>query len=334
MVFLIFLKKDIRNLWIKFKRKYLNLKSFKFVSIAFGIIVVLFILGDYLFSYFIISNAQDDIKKSNFYSANTMYKLALKYSIFNRSIASNGLAYSTGQINSINDFNNGVSEYNKNNYVLAQTQFSSVQSTSSLYTSSQNYLLKITVLLGDISKSVTAYNSGLSCYNSKNYSCALSDLANVIPADSNYKSAQTMLNTIKAMVTPTPTASQNNNSSYTVSSSSGSVYPNIVSVSMTNSLTASGAPANSMSTFPSNTSGIYAALHVTNVTSSTAISYVRYYNNYYIDARAAVPPSSISNGYFDFSWVKPTGSNYPSGNYELKLFINGYYYTSIYYTII
>ncbi len=76
---------------------------------------------------------------------------------------------------------------------------------------------------------------------------------------------------------------------------------------------------------------IYLFLKINNLTKNTQISYIRYYNNYYIDSYSIKP--NITTGYVYFNWDKTHNLDYPKGTYSIKIYINNIYQKTVSYTV-
>ncbi len=111
-------------------------------------------------------------------------------------------------------------------------------------------------------------------------------------------------------------------------------YNDVVKVQMSRSI-ASNASANG-ETYVFNSKvdrNIYMVLDLKNSKNTDVFTYVRYYNNNFIDSmQATVGTSGVP--YFYFNWNKSGGLDYPTGSYMIKVYENGNYVDSVAYSVV
>ncbi len=96
----------------------------------------------------------------------------------------------------------------------------------------------------------------------------------------------------------------------------------ITEVVLSKAVTASGAPLNPVTTFSSNTPTIYAVLTLKNAVQRTELSYIRYYEGKYIDAKVS-HPTRDGVRYFHFKFALKPGQTRKAGHYKLIFYVNG-----------
>ncbi|GEM_PF-1427147 len=111
-----------------------------------------------------------------------------------------------------------------------------------------------------------------------------------------------------------------------------SVQAAITGVVLSKTIDASGAPVNPDTTFSPSTPTIYAILTLKNAVQRTELSYVRYYEGKYIDAKVSHP---TRNGvrYFHFEFALKPGQTRKAGHYTLNLYVNGKKAQSVSYIV-
>ncbi len=96
----------------------------------------------------------------------------------------------------------------------------------------------------------------------------------------------------------------------------------VTGVVLSKAITASGAPLNPVTTFSSNTPTIYAVLTLKNAVQRTELSYIRYYEGKYVDAKVS-HPTRDGVRYFHFKFALKSGQTRKAGHYKLTFYVNG-----------
>ncbi len=122
----------------------------------------------------------------------------------------------------------------------------------------------------------------------------------------------------------------NNYKSNTNTSSSDNINKIVIS----KSISSSAKPINTTNTFNHLLDrSIYMFVYLNRVSNNEQVSYVRYLNGYYIDSYS-INLSSSSSKIIYFNWDKTHQLDYPTGNYSIKVFINGVFKKQINYSVI
>lgn len=96
----------------------------------------------------------------------------------------------------------------------------------------------------------------------------------------------------------------------------------ITSIKISRGIDALGNPVSQTATFSSvNDHSIYVVLGLDGVRRKTQVSYIRYYNDKYIDSKVIIPQKDGAQSVF-FSFEKGIG-NYPTGTYKIVTYIDG-----------
>ncbi len=110
------------------------------------------------------------------------------------------------------------------------------------------------------------------------------------------------------------------------------VKAEITAATLSQSINSIGAPVNPATTFLASAPTFYAVLTLKNVIQRTELSYTRYYNGKYVDAKVSHPTrDGVRYFYFEFK-LKP-GQTRKAGNYTLNFYVNGKKARSVSYVI-
>ncbi len=100
------------------------------------------------------------------------------------------------------------------------------------------------------------------------------------------------------------------------------------------SITSTGTPSQITTTFNHLVNrNIYMFVYLKNPVANETVSYIRYFNGYYVDSYS-ITTSSSTNKILYFNWDKTHALDYPVGTYTIKVFINGAFIKSINYKVI
>lgn len=108
---------------------------------------------------------------------------------------------------------------------------------------------------------------------------------------------------------------------HTASSTTGAV-PEITSVIFSNDVGEDGSGVGLSAVFASTTRNIYAILMLSNATQDTAVGFIRYYNDVYVDS-AVTHPSRTGLRYTHFQWSLKTAESRVPGQYTVAFYVNG-----------
>ncbi len=111
-----------------------------------------------------------------------------------------------------------------------------------------------------------------------------------------------------------------------------STQATITSVVLSQAISANGAPLNPATTFSASAPAIYAVLALKNAVQRTELSYVRYYEGKYVDAKVS-HPTQKGVRYFHFDFALKPGQTRKAGNYTLNFYVNGKKTQSVSYVV-
>ncbi|MHB8443504.1 MAG: hypothetical protein ACYDAS_04035 [Patescibacteria group bacterium] len=115
----------------------------------------------------------------------------------------------------------------------------------------------------------------------------------------------------------------------TITTAPNSINKLVIAQSITNT----GTPSQITNTFNHSVDrNIYMFVYLKNPVSNESISYIRYFNGYYVDSYS-VKTSSKTNRILYFNWNKTHKLDYPTGVYTIKVFINGVFLKSVSYKV-
>ncbi len=117
-----------------------------------------------------------------------------------------------------------------------------------------------------------------------------------------------------------------------IATKSISANPKIIDAVLTTDIAENGIAIAPATSFTSTTIHIYAVLSLKDVVQDTKISYIRYYENSYVDSGIS-HPSRKNLAYYHFQWSLKPGSNRLTGNYSIVFYINDKSAKTIQYTI-
>ena len=108
---------------------------------------------------------------------------------------------------------------------------------------------------------------------------------------------------------------------------------NINKLVIAKSITNTGTPSKITNTFNHLVNrNIYMFVYLKNPVPNETVSYIRYFNGYYIDSYS-IKTSTPTNRVLYFNWNKTHKLDYPIGVYTIKVFINGIFLKSISYKV-
>lgn len=108
--------------------------------------------------------------------------------------------------------------------------------------------------------------------------------------------------------------------------------PEITTAELASTITENGKASLSETKFASTTSDIYAVLVLKNAKQDTEISYIRLYENTYLDSQVS-HPSRTGLAYFHFQWSLKQGTTRKPGTYKVSFYIDGKKSKEINFTI-
>ncbi len=286
-------------------------------------VLAVFWLGNFLLSYryslILATQANRYLKEGSYSKAMANYQKAAQESVMNRKDNLSWYQFAQKLYFSQISYAKGEEEFKKNLFAKALADFEKVDPAYPKYSQANDYILKAQIELNLLAISITHYQNGVNLFNQGQWAASIAELNQVINLDPNYSDAQ---NKITA-------ANQNLQQ---LSQQGSTLYPTIAQVSMSTAVGSSNQPLAVSTSFPANSTSLYAVLLLKNATAATAVSYTRYFSGNYVDSGQASPTTSNSSQYFYFLWKK-TGNSYPKGTYQLKFYLNGYYTTAITYYI-
>ncbi len=106
----------------------------------------------------------------------------------------------------------------------------------------------------------------------------------------------------------------------------------ITNVVLSQAIDANGAPVNPATAFSAGVSTFYAVLSLKNAIQRTELSYTRYYEGKYVDAKVS-HPTRDGVRYFHFAFSLKPGQTRKTGHYMLNFYVNGKKAQSISYEV-
>ncbi len=112
------------------------------------------------------------------------------------------------------------------------------------------------------------------------------------------------------------------------------IVTSINKIVIAKSITSTGNPSQITDTFNSlSNRNIYMFVYLKNSIPGSTVSYIRYFNGYYVDSYS-VKIASKTNNILYFNWDKTHSLDYPVGNYTIKVFVNGIFLDSTSFKVI
>ncbi|MHB8362753.1 MAG: hypothetical protein ACYDBX_03990 [Patescibacteria group bacterium] len=120
---------------------------------------------------------------------------------------------------------------------------------------------------------------------------------------------------------------------YSYQNKSKTVTSSVNKLVVAQSITSTGTPSQITNSFNHLVNrNIYMFVYLKNPVANETVSYIRYFNGYYVDSYS-ITTSSSTNKVLYFNWDKTHKLDYPTGTYTIKVFINGVFSKSINYKV-
>jgi tetratricopeptide (TPR) repeat protein len=282
-----------------------------FALIVYSLIIVC-VVGSLGYSFYrsgvLTSQGDTTFKARHYTEAARYYQEAANLNPFDSSARSKVLLCNKLE-QSQNSYKQALSELGRKQYAQAKADFDKVVADSPLYGDAKQQALQVSIVIQSLAVSNQHYQLGLKDLAAQQWAAAANELSHTIKLDPQYADAQSKI----------------------VFANLHLGVPRIVSATMTKTIGSQGEATSPTATFSPSQSPFFLDMQVGAILKSTKLEYTRYYGSAYVDSGVAYASTDYPR-YFSFSWQK-SSYVYPKGDYHIKLYLNGYYQTTVDYKV-
>ena len=291
---------------------FVYLKLYKKILITGAAILFFIFIMFAMYSSFQASTlsvkADASFKAKNYSDAAKYYRASANFNLFDKSDYKKAILCDkllTSQLY----YSRGLKEIGKSKFAVAAQDFRKVTPESPLYADAKQQALQADIIVQSLGVSSQHYTQGLSALAASQWANAANEFSQVIKLDAHYTDALAKI------------AEANRHLG----------VPRIIAATMTKTVGPQNEPIAPATVFSATDKALFLSLQLGAVLKSTKIEYTRYYGNVYVNSGTAYASTDYPQ-YFSFSWQK-SSYTYPKGDYSVKIYLNGYYQTTVNYTV-